>query len=153
MPEVFGLLDEMPKWYDLGQRKYRESQLPYAVVRGAWKGTFQSNQNNVIISNHVVPAGQQLKLLFLRCWTEFPTGASFRVRTTAQTGDVGSAPHGNIDYPFVEAAGQDLTAGNLEGPVHVCEGSIDFMIQHAYAAGGYYYSISWWGVEAEDSQG
>ena len=153
MPEVFGLLDEMPKYYDLGQKKYREQQLPYAVVRGAWKGTFQANQNDAIILNHVVPAGQQLKLLFMRCWTEHPGGASFRVRSTAQAGDVGSAPHGNIDYPFVEAAGQDLVAGDLVGPVHVLEGSVDWMIQHAYAAGGNYYSIVWWGVEAEDSQG
>ena len=147
---------------DLGLQKEVEDALPYAVVGGTWMGSF-----NVAITdpsafrsilNKIVPAGQQLKLLFLRIWTQSEDGAKFSIvqtnpTATGQTGAVeaypvvGSVPQGVRDYPMLEAAGAEVLRGGLRDPVHVLEGSIEFRILGPVAATGARYSLSWWGVE------
>jgi len=144
---------------DLGLQRRVYKALPYAVVGGAWEGSFTSATDLYTARNHVVPAGKQLKILFLRVWTQNSNGAVFSIvqsnpTGTGQTGSVeaypvvGSVPSGVRDYPMLEAAGAEVLRGSLEDPVHVCEGSITFNILYVNAPlDESRYSITWWGVE------
>lgn len=158
---------------DLGlQRKVLEA-LPYAVVGGAWEGSFTAAMaGNAYFTalNHIVPAGHQLKILFLRICTQEQTGARFSIVQTnsaalGATGTieafpvVGSVPSGVRDYMLLEAPGEELSRGGLVDPVHVLEGSIDFRILSQYPgavvagpATGARYNVVWWGVEKTPEQ-
>jgi hypothetical protein len=145
---------------DLGLQREVVDALPYANVGGAWMGSFEvtiPGQNWQSILNHVVPAGQQLKMLFMRVWTQ-ADGAKFWIYQTnptalGQTGVVeafpvvGSVPSGTRDYPMLEAAGAEVLRGGLRDPIHVLEGSIEFRILGPVPASGDRYALVWWGVE------
>ena len=149
----------LPFVKDLGRQREVMMALPYAVVGGAWKGTFDAPVDEAVLLSHIVPAGQQLKILFLRVWTQEAGGAVFSITQTnpvaaGATGAVeafpvvGAVPQGVRDYPMLEEAGAEVLHGSLVDPIHVCEGSIDFGLQHTPTpATGAYYGISWWGVE------
>lgn len=148
---------------DIGLQKEVMEALPYAVVGGAHEGSLSSplaDGSYRVLLNHIVPAGHQLKILFLRIWTQEPTGARFRIVQTnptaaGQTGTVeaykvvGSVPQGIRDYPMLEAPGAEVLHGSLVDPIHVLEGSIDFRLMGATPtpATGNRYSLTWWGVE------
>lgn len=149
---------------DLGLQKEVEDALPYAVVGGTWEGSLQSplvlNSNFITLLSHVVPHGNQLKILFLRVWTQETTGAIFQIVQTNptavnQTGTVeafpvvGSVPSGVRDYPMLEAAGAEVLHGSLRDPVHVLEGSVNFNLMGPtpVPATGKKYSLVWWGVQ------
>jgi len=151
----------LSKIKDLGLQREVADALPYAVVGGAWEGSLTSPLSDgeyITVLNHVIPAGHQLKVLYLRISTQESTGARFRIVQTA-TGysAVGSvvydtdspAGDGVRDYPFLEAPGSEVLRGSLRDPVYVLEGSIDFQLLGATPspATGSYYSISWWGVQ------
>jgi len=148
---------------DLGLQREVMEALPYAVVGGAWEGSFETplakDEYKTVLS-HIVPAGKQLKILFLRVWTQENGGARFSIvqtnpTTTGQTGSVeaypvvGSVPSGVRDYPMLEAPGAEVLHGSLKDPIHVLEGSIDFRVLGATPspATGSYYSITWWGIQ------
>ena len=154
---------------DLGLKREVVDALPYAVVGGAWEGSFDAplgpDEYRTVLT-HVVPAGKQLKVLFLRVWTQEPDGARFAIVQTnpsaaGETGDVeaypvvGAVPPYEAgasavrDYPFLEAAGCEVLRGSLEEPVHVLEGSIDFRIlgPTPSPATGNKYGVVWWGVQ------
>ena len=176
MPEVGKKLVK-----DIGLQREVEEALPYAVVGDAWEGSLGEDSRLLYDDlfytplNYVVPAGQQLKILFLRVWTQETTGARFAIvqenpSAAGMTGTVeaypvvGSVPPGAAvtdtpevrDYPMLEAAGAEVLTGSLIEPVHVLEGSIDFNIlalwpgAAAEAAAGEHtgarYGIVWWGV-------
>lgn len=142
--------------YDKGKKELIKDFLPYGdIVKGAGKATYEAGGDKHLASI-LVPGGQQLKLLFLRVWTQTPTGAIFEILQTAQTGDLGSSPPGGIhwpavasafiDYPMLEAAGAEILGPQpLDSPIHVLEGSVDLYIQEAIAS-PYYYGWSYWGV-------
>ncbi len=148
---------------DLGLKRQVFEALPYAVVGDAWEGSLTSplgaDEYKTVLT-HIVPAGKQLKILFLRVWTQESTGARFSIVQTnptaeGQTGDVeaypvvGSVPEGVRDYPFLEAPGAEVLRGSLKDPVHVLEGSIDFRIlgPTPTPATPSRYGIVWWGVQ------
>jgi len=157
---------------DLGVQREVFEALPYAVVGGAWEATFQTPQDEYTALTHVVPAGLQLKILFLRVWTE-ADGARFNIYQTnptdyGQTGDIEAHPVvGNVppfadghprydpdtltavrDYPMLEAAGAEILHGSLVDPIHVLEGSINFNVLGTPApTEELHYGITWWGVE------
>jgi len=142
----------LPFVKDLGLQRKVMDALPYAVVGGAYEASFTNpldKDSYQTILNHVVPAGQQLKILFLRVWTQETTGARFRIVQTNVGGEVGSVPEGVRDYPMLEAAGAEVLHGSLRDPVHVLEGSITFDILGATPtpATDAYYSLVWSGVE------
>jgi hypothetical protein len=142
--------------YDKGKKTLVKDFLPYGdIVKGAGKATYQASGDKQLASI-LIPGGQQLKLLFLRLWTQTPAGAIFEIVQTAQTGDLGSSPPGgihhptvtsaHIDYPMLEAAGAEVLGPQpLEAPIHVLEGSVDLYIQDAVAS-PYYYGWAYWGV-------
>ena len=149
---------------DLGLKKEVFDSLPYKVVGGTWQGSFLSpimvQDAYQTMLNHIVPAGRQLKVLFLRVWTQESTGARFSIVQTnptaaGQTGTVeaypvvGSVPQGVRDYPMLEAAGAEILHGSLRDPIHVLEGSIIFNILGTtpIPATGNRYGIVWWGLE------
>jgi hypothetical protein len=155
---------------DLGLQKEVEDAYPYAVVRGSWEGSLQSplvtNNNYITLLSHVVPHGNQLKILFLRVWTQETTGAIFDIVQTSptaagQTGTVeaypvvGSAPDGVVDYPMLEAPGAEMAHGSLRDPIHVLEGSINFNLlgPTPVPATGNKFSLVWWGVEKTSPPG
>jgi hypothetical protein len=149
---------------DLGLQREVMDALPYAVVGGATEGSLSESiatDSYKTLLNHVVPAGKQLKILFLRVWTTDSGGARFSIvqtnpTATGQTGEVeaypvvGSVPEGVRDYPMLEAAGAEVLRGSLKDPVHVLEGSVEFRLL-GYEAGpsSNRYSITWWGIEKE----
>lgn len=153
---------------DIGLQRKVEEALPYANVGGAYEGSFDvamAGDTYFVALNHVVPAGHQLKILFLRVSTQEQTGARFciyqtNLTATGQTGTVeaypvvGNVPSGAREYPMLEAPGSEVLRGSLVDPVLVLEGSIDFRILSQYpgaavpgAATGARYNIVWWGVE------
>jgi len=140
----------MKKVKDLGLKREVFEALPYAVVRGAWEGSLETplgpGEYKTVLT-HIVPAGKQLKILFLRVFTQESGGARFAI---VQSGtSVGSAPEGVVDYPMLEAAGSEVLRGSLKKPVHVVEGSVDFRIlgPTPSPATGARYGIVFWGVE------
>lgn len=153
---------------DIGLQREVFEALPYAVVGGAWEGSFEASmagEEYYTALNHIVPAGLQLKVLFLRVWTQESGGARFSIyqtnpSATGATGTteaypvVGSVPSGVRDYPMLEAAGAEVLTGSLVDPVHVLEGSIEFRVLAQYpgdealgAATDARYGIVWWGVQ------
>ena len=142
--------------YDKGKKELIKDFLPYGdIVKGAGKATYTASGDKHLASI-LIPGGQQLKLLFLRVWTQTPTGAIFEILQSAQTGDLGSSPPEGIhwpavaaayiDYPMLEAAGAEILGPQpLDSPIHVLEGSVDLYIQEAVAS-PYYYGFSYWGV-------
>ncbi len=153
---------------DLGLQREVFEALPYAVVGGAYEGSFTADMaGNAYFTalSHIVPHGQQLKILFLRICTQEAGGARFSIYQTnpaaaGATGTVeaypvvGSVPSGARDYMLLEAPGEEVLRGSLVDPVHVLEGSIDFRIlaqypgaQVAGPATGARYNLVWWGLE------
>jgi len=144
---------------DLGLQREVMDALPYAVVGGAWLGSFTVVSDLYTALVHIVPHGKQLKILFLRVSTQHADGAKFSIvqtnpSATGATGTteaypvVGSVPSGVRDYPMLESAGCETLRGSLEDPVHVLEGSVNFNV--LYIVGpltGARYNIVWWGVE------
>jgi len=153
---------------DIGLQRQVMEALPYAAVGGVWMASFETAVTDpstvVSVLNHIVPNGQQLKMLFLRVWTQSENGATFQIiqtnpaaaGTTGTTTEafpvVGSVPQGIRDYPMLEAAGAEVLRGSLIDPVHVLEGSIEFRIYGPIAATGDRYGIAWWGVEKVPEQ-
>jgi len=143
---------------DLGLQMEVVDALPYAVVGGTFKATFDAPHDTFTALTHIVPAGHQLKILFLRIWSQNATGAVFSIVQTNPTGlgqtggveaypVVGSVPSGVRDYPMLEQPGAEtLGPASLRNPIHVLEGSIDFNILNVIASPALY-SIDWWGVE------
>ncbi len=161
---------------DIGLQREVEEALPYAVVGDAWEGSFDAGPmyDDLYYTplSYIVPTGHQLKILFLRVWTQETTGARFAIvqENPSQAGltgtveawpVVGSVPPGAAvtdtptvrDYPMLEAAGAEILHGSLVDPIHVLEGSIDFNILALWpggAANGNFtdarYGIAWWGV-------
>lgn len=151
----------MQKLKDLGLNRQVLDALPTAVVGGAFDGSIWVNVatgNFWELLNYIVPHGQQLKLLFLRVSTTDAGGALFQIRQTnptalGQTGTVeafpvqGSVPSGVRDYPMLEAAGAEVLHGSLKDPIHVFEGSVDFMLLGFQAGPSTNrYGLVWWGV-------
>jgi hypothetical protein len=148
---------------DLGTKQEVMDALPYAVVGGAFDGSLSTVGialgANLELLNHVVPAGKQLKILFLRVATTDAAGAIFSIVQTnptalGQTGVVeaypvvGSVPSGARDYPMLEAAGAEVLRGSLKDPVYVLEGTVSFQLQgYQPVAGANTYILSWSGVE------
>ena len=147
---------------DLGLKTQVLDSLPYAVVGGAWEGSFSAMTTLYTSLIHIVPNGTQLKLLFLRVWTQNAGGAKFSIvqsnpSATGATGTVeaypvvGAVPSGTRDYPMLEAAGAEVLRGGLRDPVHVFEGSITFNVLYKHPAGtpltGDRTGIVWWGLQ------
>lgn len=143
---------------DIGLQREVEEALPYAVVGDEWESSFDGPVDTYVALNHIVPAGQQLKILFLRVWTQEAGGAIFSIQQTnpavghpsysAAQPVVGSVPSGTRDWPMLEAPGAEVLHGGLVDPIHVLEGSIDFKVHYTPTpATGSRYGIVWWGVE------
>ncbi len=148
---------------DLGTKQEVMDALPYAVVGGAYDGSLSSTGvalgSTLTLLNHIVPAGKQLKILFLRVATTDAGGAEFQIVQTnpsaaGATGTteafpvVGSVPSGIRDYPMLEAAGAEVLHGSLKDPVHVLEGSVDFKLMGFQpVAGANKYILTWEGCE------
>jgi hypothetical protein len=148
---------------DIGLDEEVFEALPYAVVGEAYEGSLSAplpDGSYKVLLSHIVPTGHQLKILFLRIFTQESTGARFAIVQTnptlaGQTGTVeaypvvGSVPQGVRDYPMLEAAGAEVLHGSLVDPIHVLEGSIDFRLLGATPtpATGSRYGLVYWGVE------
>jgi hypothetical protein len=153
---------------DLGLNRQVLEALPTAVVGGAFEGSLWNQigwGGFWVLLNHIVPHGQQLKILFLRVTTSDAGGALFQIVQTnpaaaGATGAVeafpvvGSVPPFTAgatavrDYPTLEAAGAEVLHGSLKDPIHVLEGSIDFRLQgFQVGPSSNRYGLVWWGVE------
>lgn len=160
---------------DLGLNRQTLEALPYAVVGDSIEGSLSGGTiwgdgaggatGYLQLDTHIVPHGQQLKILFLRVTTTDTGGAIFRIRQTnpaaaGTTGTVEAFPVvGSVppflaglsdvrDYPMLEAAGAEVLHGSLKDPIHVLEGSIDFQLMgYQISPSSNRYGLTWWGVE------
>jgi len=135
------------KLYDLGRKEYVTEYLPYSVKRDAWMGTL--TQDNLTVTGGQVTAGKQLKLLFLRVWSEYTGTTVFKITQTNIGGEVGSAPEGVVDYIMLEAAGEVVHGPvDIKRPIHILEGSwvIQIVEPKSADAGGSKFGVAWWGV-------
>lgn len=158
MSEQLGYPKEVQKLKDLGLNTYTDEQLPYGnIYKGAWKGTVNvvstawfliPRTGGLPVSGHYTPAGQQMKMLFLRVWTANSGGEAFAIRQHGAPANATArgVTNGTIDYPFLEGAGAEVITGTLKAPIHVTEGTLDFWIEEPAQATEY--SVSWWGCEA-----
>jgi len=150
---------------DPGIREYIEDAVPTKIVGAVWEASFDATRALYTALNHIIPAGHQLKLLFLRVYTQETSGARFSIlqsnpAAAGLTGTVEAFPVvGSVppffagltavkDRPFLEAAGEEVLRGGLRDPINVFEGSIDFRIHDTPAtATGARYGITWWGLQ------
>jgi hypothetical protein len=129
---------------DLGTKQEVMDALPYAVVGGAYDGSLSATGvalgANLTLLNHIVPAGKQLKILFLRVATTDAGGAEFRI---VQSNPVAAGATGTTEaYPVVNS----VPSGVRDYPV--LEGSIDFQLMGFQpVAGANKYTLTYWGVE------
>jgi len=174
MPEL-GYGKSVRKLYDLGRKEYVTEYLPYDVKRDAWMGTL--TQDNLVVTGGLVTPGKQLKLLFMRFWSEYTGTTIFKITQTNVGGEVGSAPEGVVDYVMLEAAGAEVlgpvdikrpvdyvmleAAGaevlgpvDIKRPIHVLEGSwtIQIIEPKSADAGASKFGVAWWGVENNPSE-
>jgi len=152
MPEL-GYGKSVRKLYDLGRKEYITEYLPYDVKRDAWMGTL--TQDNLVVTGGLVTPGKQLKLLFMRFWSEYTGTTIFKITQTNVGGEVGSAPGGVVDYVMLEAAGAEVLGPvDIKRPIHVLEGSwtIQIVEPTSAAAGASKFGVAWWGVENNPSE-
>lgn len=158
---------DLPKVKDLGLNRIVLDALPTSVVGGAFDSSLWQNilvGGYAAILNHVVPHGQQLKILFLRVFTTNANGCRFAIVQTnptaiGQTGSIeaypaqGSVPSGVRDYPMLEAAGAEVLHGSLRDPVHVFESSVEFRLL-GFQAGPTInrFGLVWWGVQETQTE-
>lgn len=158
MSQELGYPKVVQKLKDLGLMTYTDEQLPYGYIyKGAWKGTVNVVSTawfkipvtgGLPVSGHYTPAGQQMKMLFLRVWTAAAGGAAFAIRQIGAPAD-GAArgvTDGTIDYPYLEGAGAEVLTGTMKAPIHVTEGTLEFYIETPTQATEY--GVAWWGCEA-----
>ena len=144
----FGYEKVQKKLYDPGLRRHVDEVLPYRVVRGAWKGTL--DEDNKVVGGGLVEEGKQLKILFLRVWSEYAGTTVFKFVQLTSPDFPGAAPEGDFDYPMLEAAGAEVVGPvPLNSPIHVVEGSWQIIIQDPTSAeaGASKFGVVWWGVE------
>ena len=144
----FGYEKVQKKLYDPGLRRHVDEVLPYRVVRGAWKGTL--DEDNKVVGGGLVEEGKQLKILFLRVWSEYTGTTVFKFVQLTSPDFPGAAPEGVFDYPMLEAAGAEVVGPvPLNSPIHVVEGSWQIIIQDPTSAeaGASKFGVVWWGVE------
>jgi hypothetical protein len=158
----------IPMVKDLGLNRTVLDALPTAVVGGAHEGSLWNTiitDGYAVLLNHIVPNGQQLKMLFMRVFTTNANGCRFAIvqinpAAQGQTGTVeafpvvGSVPPYSAgltavrDYPMLEAAGAEVLHGSLRDPIHVFEGSIEFrLLGYLPGPADERYGFVWWGVE------
>jgi len=143
----FGYEKVQKKLFDLGLRRHVDELLPYKVVRGTWKGTL--DEDNKVVGGGLVPDGKQLKILFLRVWSEYTGTTVFKFVQLTSPDFPGAAPEGVFDYPMLEAAGAEVIGPvPLNSPIHVVEGSWQIIIQDPTSAeaGASKFGVAWWGV-------
>ena len=148
MTPQFGYNKSVRKLYDAGRKRYVSEYLPYSVERDAWMGTL--TQDNLVVTGGQVTAGRQLKLLFLRVWSEYAGTTVFRIRQTG--GDVGSAPDGVVDYIMLENKGAEVLGPvDIRRPIHVLEGSwvVEIVEPDSASAGAAKFGVVWWATEEE----
>ena len=144
----FGYEKVQKKLYDPGLRRHVDEVLPYRVVRGAWKGTL--DEDNKVVGGGLVEEGKQLKILFLRVWSEYAGTTVFKFVQLTSPDFPGAAPEGVFDYPMLEAAGAEVIGPvPLNSPIHVVEGSWQIRIDEPTSAeaGASKFGVAWWGVE------
>lgn len=159
---------------DIGLERIIDDVLPYAVVDGGFEGSLQAALMNdaqfIVLSSHIVPHGQQLKILYLNLFTENALGRFQVIQTNPSaaglTGAVEAFPVRGSVPPYIANANsvRDIAlvsaAQNfgqfprgpqtLEDPVLVLEGSIQIRMYGAVAvAGANHFGCSWWGVEKD----
>jgi len=158
---------------DLGRNKLVTESLPYHVVGDSAYGSLNSPLSGLAnlqeILNFVVPVDHQLKILYLKAYTNDVNGAKFIIRqtnpsATGQTGTIEAYPVIGAVPPYFAGATAvrdvlDVSVlagvgtipvvlqGSLDKPVMVAEGSIDFLLTGPSADPPVgVYSLVWWGV-------
>lgn len=129
--------------------EWEEERVPNANMRFAVKHVATAAEaaaGVAVLHTHVVTAGEQLRLIHLRCWAKLVNAFSqFVIRQTGGTGH--GLPAGLVDIPITYPPNypESLKQGTYENPIHILEGTVTFEVQDPVA--GVEYGMSGWGDE------
>lgn len=145
MVEVEGYTKVVHKLYNKAYYEFEDDRIPNANVRFSEKVTVTAAEAGAygkVITVIVIPAGQQLRLMYLNFWTKDPENPGQLIITQAG-GTAHALPEGQVDAIMVPALGRFTLQGSLKKPIHILEGTVTFQLQNPTA--GEEYGISFWG--------
>ena len=150
--EAEGYTKVVHKKYNKAFYEFEDARIPNANVRfsakveGTVPGYGEPEPTSQTIVTITIPAGQQLRLLYLNFWSK-DTDHPGQLVITQTGGTAHALPAGQVDALMVPAlpnAGNPLVLkGTYENPIHILEGTVTFALQ--LPTPGVEYGLSFWG--------
>ncbi|OYD16948.1 hypothetical protein CH330_01380 [candidate division WOR-3 bacterium JGI_Cruoil_03_51_56] len=132
--EIEGYTKVVQKEYNKAFHEFQDARISNANVR--FSGDIEVNKDGTI-TTVIVPAGQQLRLVYLNFWLKEGTG---KLIITQTGGTSHLLPAGQVDC----LDNPTRILANLKDPIHVLEGTVTFKIEDV-AYEGAIGSLSFWG--------
>jgi len=148
--EMEGYTKTVKKLYNKAFHEFEDERISNANVRFSTKHTVtpeEAGAYGALLTTITIPAGQQLRLIYLNFWSKDPDNPGQLV--IAQTGGTSHAlPDGQVDAIMVPPVGDSsknphVMLGTLKDPIHILEGTVTFTLQNPTA--GVEYGLSFWG--------
>lgn len=151
--EIEGYTKVVQKKYNKAFYEFEDARIPNANVRFSDKVTGEAppyGEEEVATQTIVsitIPAGMQLRLLYLNFWTK-DTENPGQLIITQSGGTAHALPEGQVDALMVPALGVGgpnplVLKGTLEAPVHILEGTVTFALQNPEVGAEYGLSFFW----------
>lgn len=147
--EAEGYTKVVHKKYNKAFYEFEDERIPNANVRfsekveGAAPPYGEEATATQTIVAITIPAGEQLRLLYLNFWSKDTENPAQLVITQAG-GTAHGLPEGQVDALMIPAGGNPIILqGTLQKPVHILEGTVTFALQDPTT--GAEYSLSFWG--------
>ena len=110
------------KIYDPAFEEFVDEELPTVSVKDAGRVSGIGHPGSAIVRK-TLSGGTVMRLTYLRVAAGVTTEFFMRDRG------------GTFDYPYLEAAGAEVTLGAPDAPIHVVKGSFVIGFQGSYASG------------------
>lgn len=143
--EMEGYTKFVKKLYNKAFYEFEDERIPNANVRFSDKHVCTEEEAGAygfVFATITVPAGYQLRLLYLNFWTKDPKNPG-QLIITQSGGTAHGLPAGQVDAIMVPGLGRYIYKGSLESPIHILEGTVTFQVQNPVA--GEEYGLSFWG--------
>lgn len=142
--EAEGYTKVVHKKYNKAFYEFEDARIPNANVRFSEKFVIPADHTgDYTITTIVIPAGQQLRLIYLNFFAVGEGLGMDPVLLIEQAGGTSHAlPEGKVDA--IKAP--DQKRGTYENPIHILEGTVTFKIQSPVVAyEGLELALSFWG--------
>jgi len=137
------------KLYNKAFHEFEDERIPNANVRFSEKHVCTAEEAGAygfIFTTVTIPAGKQLRLLYLNFWSK-DTENPAQLMITQAGGTSHLLPEGQVDALMVPPLGgcgnPSIQHGTLTKPIHILEGTVTFQMQNPIA--GAEYGLSLWG--------